>query len=886
VDSNYTFHYVNGSVTESAAVLTITASSGSFTYGGTPPTITAGYSGFVNGDTAASLTTAPSCSTTATSSSPVGSYVSSCSGASAANYTFSYVNGSVTVTAAPASVTPNAATKVYGSDDPTLAGTLTGFLPSDDVTATYTRTAGQTVGTYRISATLSPASVLANYRITYNTAVFTITPAALLITASSATMSYGGTVPTITASYSGFVNGDTAASLSAAPSCSTSATSSSPASPPTYPSTCSGAVNHNYTMSYVSGTVTVDPAPLSITASGGTFTYGGTVPTITPSYSGFAGSDTAASLTTAPSCSTTATSGSPVSGSPYTSSCTGAVDSNYTFHYVNGSVTESAAVLTITASSGSFTYGGTVPTITPSYSGFANGDTAASLTTQATCSTTATTHSPAGAYPSSCSGAVDSNYTISYVGGTVTDSAAALVITASSATMTYGGTVPTITASYSGFVNGDTAASLTTQPTCSTTATSTSPPGTYPSSCSGAVDSNYTISYVSGIVTVISATPLVSLSSFSLAFSAQIVGTSSSAQTVTLTNAGTAPVTISRIATGGDFSQTNTCGTTLSAGANCAISVTFTPVAAGTRTSTLNISDNASGSPQSVALSGTGLVFTTGPHPPVVPPSPPVNPQPPHTANSAAPLVSLSSSSLTFSAQSAGTSSSAQTVRLTNTGNASLTISGIPASGDFSQTNTCGTTLRAGANCAISVTFKPAAAGTRTGALGIYDNAIGSPQAVALSGTGPISRVGPAAPLLPLSPRVNPQPQHTVNPTGPLVNLSSSSLTFSAQGVGTSSSAQTVRLTNTGNASLTISSITASGDFSQTNTCGTTLSADADCEISVTFKPVAAGTRTGALSISDTPTGSPQSVALSGTGLVVTVGPHPPVVPPSPPVSP
>jgi hypothetical protein len=98
---------------------------------------------------------------------------------------------------------------------------------------------------------------------------------------------------------------------------------------------------------------------------------------------------------------------------------------------------------------------------------------------------------------------VDSNYTMSYVNGTVTVSTAALVITASSGTMTLGGTVPTITASYSGFVNGDTSASLTTQPTCSTTATSHSAVGTYPSSCTGAVDSNYTISYVNGTVTVV-----------------------------------------------------------------------------------------------------------------------------------------------------------------------------------------------------------------------------------------------------------------------------------------------------------------------------------------------------------------------------------------------
>jgi hypothetical protein len=178
------------------------------------------------------------------------------------------------------------------------------------------------------------------------------------------------------------------------------------------------------------------------------------------------------------------------------------VDANYTISYLPGTVTDSAATLVITAGNGTMSYGGTVPPITPSYSGFVNGDTAASLTTPPTCSTTATSHSAVGSYPSSCSGAVDSNYTISYVGGTVTVTTTPLVITASSATMTLGGTVPTITPSYSGFVNGNTSASLTTQPTCSTTATSKSVVGTYPSSCTGAVDSNYTISYVNGTVTV------------------------------------------------------------------------------------------------------------------------------------------------------------------------------------------------------------------------------------------------------------------------------------------------------------------------------------------------------------------------------------------------
>ena len=183
--------------------------------------------------------------------------------------------------------------------------------------------------------------------------------------------------------------------------------------------------------------------------------------------------DTAASLTTPPTCTTAAVSSSPVG--TYPSTCSGAVDPNYTISYVSGSVQVNPAPLTIAASSVSMTYGGSMPVILPPYSGFVNGDTSTSLSTAPTCSTSATSSSPVGTYASTCSGAAGSNYTITYVPGAVVVGSAALVISASSGSMTYGGTAPTITASYSGFVNGDDATSLTTAPTCSTTATSASP---------------------------------------------------------------------------------------------------------------------------------------------------------------------------------------------------------------------------------------------------------------------------------------------------------------------------------------------------------------------------------------------------------------------------
>jgi hypothetical protein len=106
----------------------------------------------------------------------------------------------------------------------------------------------------------------------------------------------------------------------------------------------------------------------------------------------------------------------------------------------------------------------------------------------------------------------------------------------------------------------------------------------------------------------------------------------------------------------------------------------------------------------------------------------------------------------------------------------------------------------------------------------------------------------------------------TQQPSTPTVTLSSSSLTFGAQNVQSTSAAQAVTLTNNGKAALAISGITATGDFAQTNTCGTSVAAGGSCSIAVTFTPAAAGQRTGSVSIADSAAGSPHTISLVGTG--------------------
>jgi hypothetical protein len=318
--------------------------------------------------------------------------------------------------------------------------------------------------------------------------------------------------------------------------------------------------------------------------------------------------------------------------------------------------------------------------------------------------------------------------------------------------------------------------------------------------------------------------PVASLSSSNVAFGNQSVSTISAAQPITLTNTGNAPLNITSVAVFGtnaaDFAQTNNCGISLAAGANCTINVTFTPSTGGSRTAALAITDNAAGSPQSVSLSGTGIST----------------------------VVNVSPSSLAFGNQSVGATSATKAVTLTNSGTSALTVTSIAVfgsnSGDYAQTNNCGSSVGAGANCTISVTFTPSATGSRVASLAIADNATGSPQSVSLSGTGTSSTS-----------------DATLSPT---------SLTFSNQPVKVTSTGQSVTLTNSGSTTLNISSFIVTGanssDFVENNNCGSSVAAGANCTIVVQFTPSAIGARAAVLSVTDSATGSPQAVSLSGTG--------------------
>ena len=311
--------------------------------------------------------------------------------------------------------------------------------------------------------------------------------------------------------------------------------------------------------------------------------------------------------------------------------------------------------------------------------------------------------------------------------------------------------------------------------------------------------------------------PNVGLSPASVNFGSQLVGATSNPQTVTVTNTGNldlpAPSIVLTGTNSADFSETNTCAATISPQAACTISVTFTPTLFAVENAGITLTDSAANSPQTVSLSGTGI----------------------HSG----PALSVTPASLTFVKTVILTSSASKTVTLTNTGTDLIAITSLTISGDYSQTNTCGGSIAVGASCTISVIFTPAAINNRTGTVTITDNAPTSPQKVNLSGVGT------------------------------QVLLSATGLNYGNIRVGASST-QSVNLTNVGTTALSLTKIsvtgTAAADYTQTNTCGSSVGAGAACTFTVTFKPSVKGARIASLSITDNGGGSPQSVSLTGQG--------------------
>jgi hypothetical protein len=356
--------------------------------------------------------------------------------------------------------------------------------------------------------------------------------------------------------------------------------------------------------------------------------------------------------------------------------------------------------------------------------------------------------------------------------------------------------------------------------------------------------------------------PTATLSAGSIGFGNQRVNTTSAAQSVTITNNGGAPLSVTSIAITGtnatDFafaSPATTCPTStagqVAPGANCTLSVTFDPAAANARTASITITVTGITNPAPITLTGNGI----------------------------APLATLSPTTAPFGNQEVSTTSAALSGTLNNTGTDVLHITAVGISGanasDFSLVaagTSCETglptavTVAAAANCTWSVKFTPTAIGSRTATLTFTDDSgatAGATQTVALSGMG----------------------------TAPVAVLSPTTVTFPATAVNSTSTAMNGTLTNTGNNALHLASVSITGtnfgDFAivaggTTCTNGLTVAATTgSCTWSVTFTPTAIGTRTATLTFTDDTnglTGSTQTVALTGvTPPAATLTPSTPI---------
>lgn len=485
------------------ATLIATANDQTRVYNTSDPVFTISYSGFVNGDDESDLDTAPTATTTAILSSPVNTYPILPAGGVDNNYSFTYVNGTLTITKATPVVTwSNPAAITYGT---LLSATQLNATSGVAGTFTYTPASGTLLNAganQNLSVDFVPTDAV-NYNSVLGTTVqITVNKATLTATAENKSRVYGAADPAFTIVYSGFVNSETSAVIDSPPTAGTTATALSDVG--SYPITLTGGTDNNYTINLVAGTLSVTKATLTATAENKSRVYGAANPALTILYTGFVNGNTSADIDAPPAIDTSP--GSTTSPGVYPITLTGGVDNNYELTLVNGSLTITKALLTVTANDQSRQYGAANPALTLTYSGFANSETPANLTTAPLASTVAGNTTNVGTYPITVGGGVSGNYDFSYVAGTLTITKATVIATANNQTRTYGAANPTLTITYTGFANGETFSVLDVQPTTSTTAIATSLVGGYPIQVTGGSDGNYLIAPVSGTLTITKAT--------------------------------------------------------------------------------------------------------------------------------------------------------------------------------------------------------------------------------------------------------------------------------------------------------------------------------------------------------------------------------------------
>ncbi len=483
-DGTFSSASTTSTLTVNPATLTITANPETKDYGANDPALAYTAGGFQFNDTAGSVLTGAltrAQSGTLAGEQAGGYAITQGTLAADSNYTIAFTGSTLRITPAPLTVTANPQTKVYGTADPTLTDSATGFVDAtvdsvtiDDTAATaltgdLARAPGETVsgGPFAITQGTLASS---NYKITFTAGALTISPKPLTVTANTQTKVYGTTDSTLTDTATGFVDAtvdgvtidDTAATALTGH---LARTAGETVSGGPYAITQGTLASSNYKITFTGSTLAITPAPLIVTANTQTKVYGTADPGLTDTATGFIDAtvdgvtidDTATAALTG---HLARTSGETVSGSPYAITQGTLASSNYKITFTGSTLTITPAPLTVAANLQTKVYGTADPALTETATGFVNttvdgvtiDDTAATALTGQLARTPGETVS-GGPYAITQGTLAASNYKITFAGSALTITPAPLTVTANPQTKVYGTADPTLTDTATGFID-------------------------------------------------------------------------------------------------------------------------------------------------------------------------------------------------------------------------------------------------------------------------------------------------------------------------------------------------------------------------------------------------------------------------------------------------
>ncbi|MEE1943784.1 MBG domain-containing protein [Pedobacter sp. KR3-3] len=485
LNGNYTLNYTGADLTIGKKTIAVISDAKSKVYGDADPVLTYTFSpALVAGDSFTG-------SLSRVVGENVGTYaINQNSLALNGNYTLNYTGADLTIGKKTVNVIADAKSKVYGDVDPVLTYTFSpALIAGDSFTGSLSRVVGENVGTYAINQ--NSLALNGNYTLNYTGADLTIGKKIIMVTADTKSKVYGDSDPALTYTFSpALITGDSfTGSLSRAigENVGTYAINQNNLS-----------ISGNYTLNYTGANLTIGKKTISITADAKSKIYGDADPALTYTFSpalvtgdGFTGS---LSRTTGENVGTYAISQNNLS-----------ISGNYILNYTGADLTIGKKTISVIADAKNKVYGDADPVLTYTFSpALVTGD-------GFTGSLSRTTGENVGTYAISQNNlSLSGNYTLNYTGANLSIAKKALVITADNKTKFYNQANPVLTASYSGFVGTENASVLTSPVSLATTATLSSPAGTYPITASGAVAQNYAISYMQGALTVSSTSQTIS----------------------------------------------------------------------------------------------------------------------------------------------------------------------------------------------------------------------------------------------------------------------------------------------------------------------------------------------------------------------------------------